>query len=144
MIVPPQIRLVLKFVVHTVVGILLFSVAGTTAVCLNYLTGLIEETHVSPYILSGVQGLEFLLFAADFICLLVFLIRETIMFLVDVWRSEGTISHDEEPGRYHGVPQGRGEIQRGFLFRPAVGGRTRPVGNSARSSERNAFNSGAP
>jgi hypothetical protein len=44
--------------------------------------------HISPYILYGVQGMEFFLFAADFVCLVAFVVKETLIFLRDICRPE--------------------------------------------------------
>ena len=58
-----------RFVLHTVVGDVMFGVVGGATVLLNYCADLSAATSVSRYIVAAIQGLEFFLFAADFICL---------------------------------------------------------------------------
>jgi hypothetical protein len=70
-------------VLHTLVGVFLFSLVGGAAMIVNYFTVYIERSGVSPYILCGVQGLEFFLFAADFICMIVFIVKEVLIFIGD-------------------------------------------------------------
>jgi hypothetical protein len=79
--IPLPIKHVIRFVLHTCTGILLFGMVGGAAVVLNYLTQLMEGARLSPYILYAVHGLEFFLFAADFICLVAFIVKETLIFL---------------------------------------------------------------
>jgi hypothetical protein len=82
---PEQIKAILRFVIHTVVGALLFSIVGVVAILLSYLTSFIEGSHVSPYILYGFQGLEIFLFAADIVCLVIFVVKETLIFCRQIW-----------------------------------------------------------
>jgi TRAP-type C4-dicarboxylate transport system permease small subunit len=83
---PPQVRLVLRFALHTIIGVALFLLIGGAAVFLNYCTIWIEGTGISPYVMYGVHGIEFLLFAIDVICFLVFVFKETWIFVRDIIR----------------------------------------------------------
>ena len=51
---------------------------------LNYFTNLIERLGVSPYLIMAIQGLEFFLFTADFLCLVLFVSKETWTFCRDI------------------------------------------------------------
>ena len=53
---------------------------------LNFLTNLIEQVGVSPYIIMAIQGLEFFLFAVDFLCLVVFVGKEAWIFCREIIR----------------------------------------------------------
>lgn len=75
-----------RFAFHTIVGIVLFSLVGGAAVLLNYFTNLIEHVGVSPYVIMAIQGLEFFLFAVDFLCLVVFVSEETWIFCREIVR----------------------------------------------------------
>jgi hypothetical protein len=66
-----------RFALHTLVGVVMFAVVGGAAVFLNYFTNLIEQLGISPYIVVAIQGLEFFLFAVDFLCLVIFIVKET-------------------------------------------------------------------
>ena len=83
--IPISIKHVLRFVLHTIVGILLFAVVGAGAMVLSYLTGVLENAVLPSYIVYGVQGLEFFLFSADFICLAAFITKESIIFVRETW-----------------------------------------------------------
>ena len=78
------LKLAARFVLHTVVGALLFSMVGGVAVLLNYAVNLIQGSGVSPYMILAVQALEFFLFAVDFICLVVFVIKEAWILVREI------------------------------------------------------------
>lgn len=57
---------------------------GAAAVALNVCAGWIAQAGVSVYIVYAIQGLEILLFSADFLCIVAFVIKETLTFLRDI------------------------------------------------------------
>lgn len=65
---------------------MVFSLVGGAAVLLNYLTDLIDRVGVSPYIVTAIQGLDFSLFAVDFLCLVVFVSTEAWIFCREIMR----------------------------------------------------------
>jgi hypothetical protein len=75
-----------RFALHTLVGVVMFAVVGGAAVFLNYFTNLIEQLGISPYIVVAIQGLEFFLFAVDFLCLVIFIVKETWVFCREIIR----------------------------------------------------------
>jgi hypothetical protein len=79
-----HLALVGRFVLHTIVGVLLFALVGAAAVALNYCAGWIAQADVSKYIVYAIQGLEIFLFSADFLCIIAFVIKETLIFLRDI------------------------------------------------------------
>ena len=64
----------------------MFSLVGGAAVLLNYLTSVIERVGVSFYIVTAIQGLEFFLFAVDFLCLVVCVSTEAWIFCREIMR----------------------------------------------------------
>jgi hypothetical protein len=71
---------------HTIVGMILFGMVGGAAWLLNFAIALLSAATVSRYIIDVVQGLEFFLFAADIICLVAFVIKETWIFSREIIR----------------------------------------------------------
>ena len=57
---------------------------------LNYFTKLIELVGVSPYIIMAIQGLEFFLFAVDFLCLVIFISKEVWIICREIMRQRLT------------------------------------------------------
>ena len=63
---------------------MLFALVGGATVLLNYGADLIAGTSVSHYIVEAIRGLEFFLFAVDFVCMVTFVIKETWIFLREI------------------------------------------------------------
>ena len=82
------LKAVSRFTLHTIAGAAMFVVVGATAAALNYGAILIARTGVSSYIVLAIQGLEFFLFSADFICPVVLIVRETWTFVREVLAPE--------------------------------------------------------
>ena len=72
------------FAIHTIVGVFIFVILGSAAVMLHYIAEFIAASGVSPYIVLAVQALEFFLFAIDFMCMVVFVVREAWIFLREI------------------------------------------------------------
>lgn len=83
---------VLRLAIHTIVGMSLFALIGAAAVLLHHAIVFIEYSRVSPSIIMTLHGIEFLIFASDALCLVVFIIHETNIFLRTILR----------PGAGHG------------------------------------------
>lgn len=60
-------------------------IAGA-AVFLNYCVKWIDGTGISPYMSYGVEAIEFFLFSVDAVCLFVFVIKETWIFVREIIR----------------------------------------------------------
>ena len=73
--------MLLKCAFHTVLGVVMFMVVGGAAYVLQIASDWIAEHHVSPYITYPMRGLEFFLFAVDFILFVLFFIREAWLFI---------------------------------------------------------------
>lgn len=71
---------------HTVVGVFLFSIVGGAAVFLHYLTSIIKKWGVDDYIIMAIQGLGFFIFSIDFLCLVVFILKEAWTFVRELMR----------------------------------------------------------
>ena len=76
-----------RLVLHTLVGVTLFSLIGGATILLHYATGLIEYSGVSPGIVRTIQALELCVFASDAVRLVVFVWCETWRFLREILRS---------------------------------------------------------
>src|SRR5208283_988647 len=59
------LTLVGRFVLRTILGVLLFALVGVAAIILNYCAGLVAQFGVSKYIVYAIWGLEIFLFFAD-------------------------------------------------------------------------------
>ena len=84
-----------RFVLHTLVGVTLFSLIGGATILLHYATGLIEYSGVSPGIVRTIQALELFLFASDAVCLVVFVCYETWQFLREILRPASGGGHGQ-------------------------------------------------
>jgi hypothetical protein len=67
---------ILEFLVHVVVGTLLFLLIAAPAIGLDYLVSWLEALGVARPILWGLMGCEYLLFGADVILFTVFIMRQ--------------------------------------------------------------------
>ena len=74
--IPHEIRQIWKFAIHTVVGIVLFCIVGSAAVLLHLFNEWLEHTGISEYIRTVMHAFEFLVFAVDAVCFVVFIIRQ--------------------------------------------------------------------
>ncbi|MGE5502063.1 MAG: hypothetical protein ACM3W4_09075 [Ignavibacteriales bacterium] len=79
---------VVGLVVHVLVGVLLFSIITIAAVFLNWVTALCETHHMAPtWLITGMQGIEMFLWAADVVCFGLLILVEVWKFCVTVWRN---------------------------------------------------------
>jgi hypothetical protein len=67
---------VLEFLVHTVVGTTLFVLIAAAAIGLGYLVSWLETLRVDRLILWGLMVCEYLLFVADVLFFVVFIVRQ--------------------------------------------------------------------
>jgi hypothetical protein len=86
---------VARFVLHTLVGVALFSLIGGAAVLLHYLIGAIEYSRVSISVVRTLQLMELFLFASDMTCFAVFMMKETLTFIRGVLRPAAGGSHGQ-------------------------------------------------
>ena len=69
------------FALHTVVGIALFLIVAAATWVLRHVVIALEQDGISRLILAVLTGVEYLLFAADVICLVLFVIVECVSFV---------------------------------------------------------------
>jgi hypothetical protein len=72
---PPFYRAPLEFIIHTLVGALIFAIVTLPAVGLDVFTRSLEAKHVSIVITEGVHVAEYCLFGSDLLLFLVFLVK---------------------------------------------------------------------
>jgi len=82
---PKSLAVVTDFVVKVVVAVFAFLTLGCAAIALNLFNSFAGSHGLLPvYILFGMTGLEYAIFAVDTICFGYFLLIETIRFLRDI------------------------------------------------------------
>lgn len=76
---PEPLKAILNFAARVLTGIVLFIFVGLGAVALNLVTSY-GDAHrlLPPYMLMTMKALEYVIFAADVIVFLVFLMREAL------------------------------------------------------------------
>jgi len=74
-----------EFVKDTIKNAILFLLIAALAIALNYLVNLLKSTGISKFILWGLEGLEYLIFVADVVWFVSFLIVSTILLVRNVW-----------------------------------------------------------
>ena len=84
--VRPTIAAAFALMIHIVVGALLVAVLTAAAIGLNVGTQFCERHDLVPrFAVYGMYGLEMLVWAADVVCFVVFLLAEVWKFCVTVW-----------------------------------------------------------
>ena len=86
---------VTRFALHTLVGVGLFLVIGLAVLLPHVFTGLIKYSGVSKPGVHTFRSLEALLFASDVVCMVLFIGRETFLFIREIIRPR--------PGGNHGL-----------------------------------------
>jgi len=81
-----MLQIVGRFVVQMITGTALFAVVAGFAVLVWEGTRWLEKIGVPYYISVVVEGVAILLFGLDILCLLLFIIVETIRLLRLMWR----------------------------------------------------------
>jgi hypothetical protein len=80
------LRFVVKFVIHIIVGTILFALVALVAIFLHrFMDWVLGSSPTVEYISAGVEGVEVFLFAVDLICLIAFVVKETIVLLRGLW-----------------------------------------------------------
>ena len=82
-----QLRTVWQFAWHIVVGMALFVLVGLAAYVLHHFADWLAQAGLSEFIVLPIRGLEFLLFAIDFVLALVYIFREAVLFMRSLFRS---------------------------------------------------------
>jgi hypothetical protein len=80
-----MLEIVGRFVLHMVVGTFLFAIVAGLAVLLWVGTQWLEKVAVPYYISTITEGVAVLFFALDILCLVVFVIAETLKLLRLMW-----------------------------------------------------------
>ncbi len=87
-----SLKFVVKFVIHIVVGAALFAVVACAAIYLHKFMDyvLADAGPRMEYISTAVEGVEILLFGADLICLVAFVVKESLVLLRVLWADAKT------------------------------------------------------
>jgi hypothetical protein len=83
-----NLRLVAAFAFHVIAGAVLFALIGGAATLLNIYTHLLERAGMSALILQAVHLTEYVLFAADLVCFLIYVAREVYLLLREILRHD--------------------------------------------------------
>ncbi len=76
----------LRFAIHVIVAVALFGLISAAAVALNQLTVYLEHRNLAPaFVVMGMKGLEYVLWAADFVMFGWLIIAETVKLSLLVW-----------------------------------------------------------
>lgn len=82
MIERDSIKFVVRFVVHIILGTILFAIVALVAIYLHeFMSWALGNGPQVGYITTAVEGVEILLFSADLICLVCFVVKETLVLL---------------------------------------------------------------
>lgn len=85
MLIPQSIEIVANFVVKIVFGVFAFLILGGAAIAINLFNAFASSHALVPGpVLTGLTGLEYVIFALDTICFGYFLVVESIGYLRDV------------------------------------------------------------
>lgn len=76
-----DLKLVAAFAFHTVAAVLLFALIGGAAALLDYYTGILGQLGLPVQLLKAIKLTEYLLFAVDLLCFVVYVLRETWLLL---------------------------------------------------------------
>jgi hypothetical protein len=80
-----MLEIVGRFALHMVVGTLLFAVVAGLAVLIWVGTQWLEKMGVPYYIFTITEGVAVLFFALDILCLVIFVIAESLKLLRLMW-----------------------------------------------------------
>ncbi len=83
-----NLRLIAGFAFHVIVAVALFALIGGAAALLNMYTRLLEQVGMSPLIIRAIHLTEYVLFAADMLCFLVYTGREVWLLLREILRPQ--------------------------------------------------------
>ncbi len=81
-----NLRLIAGFAFHIIVAVALFALIGGAAALLNLYTRMLERAGMAPWIIQAIHLTEYLLFAADLQCFLVYMGREVWHLLLEILR----------------------------------------------------------
>jgi hypothetical protein len=84
-----ELKSVLRFAIHAVVGVALFAIVAGAALLLTKFGEIIAEQHASPYISITLNFMELFIFFIDTILFVVFLLKEAYVLLIRIVRSKG-------------------------------------------------------
>jgi hypothetical protein len=82
--IPKPLELPVLFILHILTGLILFAVVGLAAMAVHYVGQRLGGDGLSYYVISGVNFLSLFLFAADFICIVLFVGTQTGLFVKDI------------------------------------------------------------
>ena len=89
------------FTLHSLIGIVLFIIVALCAAAVHWLTQWIDTP---PLVTLVLTGLACLLFAIDVLCLVVFIIKECLVFIQDVIGHPLSFSAGDMRGKVHWAP----------------------------------------
>lgn len=77
-------KVLVAFTGHVVTGVLLFVGVAAAALLVHWVAGIAAALGVAPLILKGLAALEYLLFAADFIVTVTWVVISTKKAILDL------------------------------------------------------------
>ncbi|NPD69326.1 hypothetical protein HN018_22770 (plasmid) [Lichenicola cladoniae] len=86
-----ELPVVIRFAVQVITGTLAFGLVAGAALLLSQFVDFIETRHVSPYVVTGLRGVELLIFGADMLVMTIFVVVEALdlsrSLLVKAWKT---------------------------------------------------------
>ena len=76
-----DLRLVWRFAFHTIAATALFALVGAAAALLHYYTEALAQFHMPALVLEAIKWTEYLLFAIDLLCFIIYVLRETWLLI---------------------------------------------------------------
>jgi hypothetical protein len=84
-----DLKLVFGFAFHTITAAALFALVGAAAALLHYYTEALGQLHMAPPVLIAIKWTEYLLFALDLLCFLIYVLREAWVLIRAMLRPHG-------------------------------------------------------
>jgi hypothetical protein len=76
------IKFVLRFATHIVLGGALFAFVAAMTILMHWVIDrILDGAGTMPYVRSAIEGVELFIFAADLVCVVAFVVKETWILL---------------------------------------------------------------
>ncbi len=89
-----DLKLVAACACHKLVAVALFTLIGGAAALLDYYTKVLAGFGMSPIVIDAIKVTEYLLFAIDLLCFVVYVLRETWFLLRAMLAPESGAVHE--------------------------------------------------